>query len=357
MKPKDSLLSRFKKSLPCFMCNGIVKNHDNFCTKCKNSVMSKCSTPIPKLPKKVSEEKVRYFHVKQASPPENFKETACFKSPQYPTNSVEKSYIESYNREPSVDYTGPHYTKRPSSSLDIRSLSRVFSSKSQNKKKKRPRVSQNKFFHINKSPIPELRSQTPELFNSHNTFFPSDSQNFHKNSLTDLIVNSGILYTSGLDYTLQGHSLYNMQEVLRVKGHSKGIVNLSKYGESIVSSGKDGKVKYWQGKNCVFQHKAHMGVVKTMCSNGNLLFTGNESVKIWQNTVKVNEYSVEKVNHLSCMGTNYFVTGGKQLRVWDVRCWNSSSCVSDKGPFRFVLQWDEYCIWTAGEVELNVFGM
>lgn len=352
MKTRDSLLSRFKKSLPCFMCNGNVKNHDNFCAKCRNSVISKCSTPIPKLPKKVSEEKVRYFHIKQASPPENFKETAYFKNPQFPTHSVEKSYIESYNREPSVDCTGHQYTKRPSSSLDIRSLSRVFSSKSQ--KKKRPRVSQNKFFHINKSPIPELRSQTPELFNS---FFPSDFQNFHKNSLTDMILNNGILYTTSLDYTLQGHSLYNMQEVFNFKGHSKGILNLCKYKESIVSSGKDGKVKYWQGKNCVFQQKAHMGIVKTMCTNGHLLFTGNESVKIWQNTVKVNEYTGEHVNHLCSMGTNYFVSGGKQLKVWDVRCWNSNLCVSDKGPFKFILQWDDYCLWTVGEVELKVFGI
>lgn len=353
MKSKDSLLSRFKKPLPCFLCNANVKNHENLCTKCKNSVISSCSTPIPKLPKKVCGEKVRYFYIKHTSSPENLKQTACFNDPQYPSRSIEKSYIDSYNCEPSYDYSKQHYTKRPSSSMDIKSVSRVFSLKSQ--KKKRPRVNK-KFFHINKSPIPELRPQTPDLFSSNSSFFQSDSCNFHKNTLTDLVLNDGILYTASLDYTIQGHSLFNMQELVNFTGHSKGILNLCMYRECVVSSAKDGKIKFWQGENCVFQQKAHFGIVKTMCSNGHLLFTGNESVKIWQNTVKVNEYAMENVNCLACMGKNYFLTGGKDLKVWDVRCWNSNSVISTAGPFSYVLQWDENCLWTAGDAELKVFG-
>ena len=348
MTSKDSLFSRIKKPLPCFLCKSKVRNHDNFCLKCKNSLKSKSSTPIPNYSKKQSG-KVRYFHIKPSNSPETLKQTACFREPESVQPSIMKSCIESSVKDRSIDNIKTlSYTKRPSSSMDFKSIIRPLSKST---KKRKHQMQQNKYFRLTKSPIPELRIQ--DYSTTYTTFPPFDSYSFHLNTLTDVLVNRGVVYTSSLDYKLQGHNLFNMQLSFDSQAHKKGVTKLCKYQDLLVSVAKDGKLKYWDDE-CVFQAQAHAGGVYALTSTQDLVMTGNESIKVWQGTALLTEYQNCKTRHLAALDNSHFCSAGPECKLWDLRCWNSASLISSKGPFKCVLPWDEYSVWTASDLEVKV---
>jgi WD40 repeat protein len=220
------------------------------------------------------------------------------------------------------------------------------------KKKRKAGISQKKYFRLTKSPIPELRSSDTTSIHSNPLLFPLEKYSLHLNSMSSLAIHSGKVYTAGLDYKIFGLDLFNMNKVFETLGHTRAVTRLCPFKDLLVSSGKDGKLKYWKN-DCIFQCPAHSGGVFGLASNDSFLFTGNETVKIWQDQRAVNEYH-EKVKHLSTLGSSLLCTAGKDCKVWDVRCCKSASVVSSNGNFNIVKPWDENSLWTVNDCEMRV---
>lgn len=365
MNFKDPLFSRFKKPMPCFLCNASVRNYENFCAKCKKSVMSKCPSPAPKLPKKVSEERSKIFHIRPISPISEgvyLKETACFNDPSSLSKFKDRSYIEkSHNKEISIDLLS-FYSKRPQSSLEVNLGLKKPSYKKLLRKKQK--VSEKpKIYKISKSPIPELRPQSQlarsvESSYGFSQLYIADSYSLHRSTLTDICLKNDKIWTVGLDYQITCNLASNFSQLYTHTGHSRGILHTVSYKDILVTSGRDGKIKYWNNQNCTFQSLSHKGGVTAISSNTNFLLTANNSIKLWTDTSLIHEYQENSIKTLLWINSNTFVTGTKKnLKLWDCRAQNPISLFPTTGHYYSSTLWDENSFFVGMDRGIQVKNM
>ena len=200
MEYKISCLSRFKKPLPCFLCNASVKNNENFCVKCKKTVITRSPSPAPRLSQKISaQESSKFFYLKSTSLQNQHKtnkpqkETAHFKDPFKVSQSIDRIYAEKIlKKDISIENVNKNVlNKRPQSSFDINLLLNQGKNNQRHYRKKKKINDKRKFYRISKSPIPELRPSTQmskymEISDMNPQLTIQNSYDCHNNTLTDI---------------------------------------------------------------------------------------------------------------------------------------------------------------------------
>lgn len=362
MEYKVPLYSKFKKSLPCVLCNASVKNHENLCAKCKKSLIA-APSPKGKVRKQVTDpnsSKIFFLKLSPKNPKSLLKETACFNGYSSVSKSLHKSNKPKYPTNHSLKISNSQMNpKRPHSSFDMNLPNK--SSRRTHHKSRPKQNSFHKLYHLSKSPIPELRpssqfsryidiSSTPSTFASLSI---SESYHEHSNTLTDICYSNENLYSVGLDYKLNTWDCFTMKTIKKSVVHSRGVVAVTSHLDHIVTAAKDGKVKYWGKEN--FSWMAQTGGVKALEAIAGSLITSGDTVNIWKDKRLDREYSENKVLSIASTSNFVFVTGGaKCLKIWDTRENSFSSLISENGPFFKCLAWDDVSCWTGSEVDIKV---
>ena len=150
-----------------------------------------------------------------------------------------------------------------------------------------------------------------------------------------------------------------MQATQSITAHARGVVAVTEYLGGVVTAAKDGNIKYWTGgAKQRHQCRAHLGGVRALQARQEYLCSAGDSVKVWQREGICHEFEEGGVGCMDGFGNFGLVTGGRKfLKIWDLRMKKCAGVVSDKGPFRKCVGWDEVGIWTGSDFGINVRGI
>jgi WD domain, G-beta repeat len=357
---KASFFARMKKPLPCFLCNGAVKNHENICKKCKKTVVFQSPSPVPKPTKKQSDhENSKFFYLKSTN--SNNSQNLLKLTPSFTkvfSHNTNNSYIKqkSPQKDTSIeDLKNLIRSKRQKSSFDLNFELKPSSSK--HRKRKSKDLEKFKYYRISKSPVPEIRpSSINKILDAYQNSSIEESNVYdgHYNTLTSITYLNKKIWTVGLDYKLKSWDSRDMSQLSSITAHSRGVVAVDCYNSQLVTCAKDGKLKIWNN-NCAHQVQAHPGVVKALEVHSNYIITANNSIKLWQGFKVVQEYPEGGIVSLCSFNKSGFLSGTKTaVYLWDVRAKYAVSKFVGPGPFLKCMAWDECSFWTGSDTQATV---